>query len=392
MKKIAVVTTTRADWGLLNNVARNIADNSELQLQIIAANMHFDPSRGMTLTEIEDAGFAIDYKVLPCQNTDTSLGTIRSASMQMSQFGEAYDALGPDIVLLLGDRYETLAAAMAATLSGIPIAHISGGEITEGAFDDNIRHAITKLASLHFASTEDHRRRIIQMGEEPSTVFNVGALGVENMITAELLDVRQLTESLGFDLSADTLLVTFHPATNDLCSPAERFDALLKALEKVDNPVLFTYPNNDPRSEEIIAAIEDFHRSHPDRVHVVPSLGRLRYLSALKLIACVVGNSSSGIVEAPSAGIPTVDIGIRQRGRTAAPSVIHCGNSTEEINLAFRKALSPEFREIAALAQNPYYQPGTAARITEILAKSDPSKLLPKHFYDIRFGSQNITS
>lgn len=387
MKRIAIITSTRADWGLLQPVASRLRENKDVELIIVATNMHLDPQRGMTVGEIEADGFKVDYRVdMNVDNEvlqpDSPLAASKSAARCLSGVAEVFDESRPDIALILGDRFEMLAVALGATLFNIPVAHISGGEITTGAFDDNIRHAISKLSSLHFATTETHRQRLISMGERPDRVFNVGALGVYNILNVPLLSREELEKSLGFGLSDNTLLVTYHPATNDTESPAKRFESLLSALDRFDNRILFTYPNNDPRSQRIIELIQSYCAAHPDRAVAVPSLGRLRYLSALQFVRVVVGNSSSGIVEVPSAGIPTVDIGIRQNGRTCGPSVIHCGDSTDEISRALTVALSPDFRKTAASKVNPYRKNNTPDEIVATLLKTDYSTLIPKIFYD----------
>lgn len=383
MRRIAIVTSTRADWGLLHPVADALRKNDNVELHIIATNMHLDRARGMTLTEIEADGFSPIHRVEMPIVDDSPESAARAAGRCAGDMAAELAGIHPDILLILGDRFEMLAVALAAILLAIPIAHISGGEITEGAFDDNIRHAISKLSALHFATTDSHRRRLIAMGEQPHTVYNTGALGVHNIHNVQLMSPQELNDSLGFELTPDTFLVTFHPATNDSVDPTARFSELLKALEEFPNPILFTAPNNDPRSARLLEMIEAFRSKHPERVRFIPSLGRKRYLSALNVVEAVIGNSSSGIVEVPSAGIPTVDIGVRQRGRTAAPSVIHCGDTAGEIVSAITTALSPEFRVIARQKQNPYFKADTVDSIVDILCSVDIKSLLPKMFHDI---------
>lgn len=384
LMKIAVITSTRADWGLLSPLAKELNERPYVDLSIVATNMHLDPSRGMTVNEIEADGFRVDYRVDMSPESDSPLATALAMSRCSAGMADAFARLRPDMIVILGDRYEMLAVASAATVMGIPIAHISGGEITEGAFDDNIRHAISKLSSLHFATTDEHRQRLIAMGEQPELVANAGALGVYNILNLKLMTKEELEKSLDFKFADQTFLVTYHPATNDPADPADRFADLLAALDRFPEArIIITYPNNDPRSRQIISMIEQYAAISADRVKAVPSLGRVRYLSALKFASAVIGNSSSGIVEVPSSGIPTVDIGIRQRGRTAAPSVIHCGDSTDEIHAAICKAISPEFKEFAATTLNPYENPNTAKIIADKITSVPASSLLPKRFYDI---------
>lgn len=383
-KKIAIVTSTRADWGLLYPLAQLLKNDPRADLIIIATNMHLDPRLGMTVNELVSDGFMVDYRVEMTPEGDNPEQIALAMSRCTAGFADVFAKAKPDMIVILGDRYEMLAVASVATVMHIPIAHISGGEITEGAFDDNIRHAISKLSSLHFATTEQHRNRLIAMGEQPSTVVNAGALGVYNIKSTKLLSLSELEKSLGFAIQSPTLLVTYHPATNDTVDPLKRFSDLLAALDRfAECNVLFTYPNNDPQGMGIIDMIEKYAATNRSRVRVVPSLGRMRYLSALQFVDAVVGNSSSGVVEVPSAGIPTVNIGIRQRGRTAADSVIHCGDSADEIAGALSLALSAEWKKRCREISNPYANPRTAEIIAETLLSANPANLLPKRFYDM---------
>ncbi len=304
----------------------------------------------------------------------------------MAGMADALQRLSPDIAVILGDRTEMLAVASACAVSGVPIVHLHGGEVTEGAIDDSIRHAITKLSALHLTATEDYRRRVIQLGEDPAKVINTGAPGVHNALNVAPMDAEELCRSIGFKLDRDTILVTFHPATLDPADPADRFEQLLEALDTLPAVrVLFTYPNNDSRGQKLIAMIEDYVASHPYNTASIPSLGMRRYLSALRLVGAVVGNSSSGIIEVPSMGIPTVDIGMRQRGRTAAESVIHCGDSATETASAIQLALSPAMQEKAKHVSNPYYRPDTLRLVTDAIALTPLENLRTKKFHDISF-------
>ena len=382
--KIAVVTGTRADWGLLSPVAHALTQLPDVDVEVIATNMHLNPKYGNTLDEIRNDGFQIAAKVAMNEEDDSRRATAKAMAQCASGMAEALSAINPDLLLILGDRYEMLAVASVATVLCIPIVHIAGGEISEGAIDDNIRHAITKLSSLHLVATEPYRQRVIAMGEQPDRVVNTGAIGVNSILTLPLMTPQQLADSLGFGVDENTLLVTLHPTTRSERPTAETIDALIEALDQFrDNKVLFTYPNNDADGEVIIDRINRYATANPQRINVVPSLGRLRYLSALKYAGAVVGNSSSGIVEVPSMKIPTVNIGIRQRGRIAADSVIHCDTDAASIADAIRFALSEEGKRIARETENPYYQPDTLKRMVDAITSVNPSELLVKRFYDI---------
>lgn len=367
-RKVCIVTGTRADWGLLSPIAAELRSRDDIELQIIATNMHLSPRYGHTIDEIIDGGFDVDDSVAIIDDGDN--GTPTPVAQQMSRalsgIADAFHRLHPDMAVVLGDRYEMLATASAATLLRIPIVHLHGGETSEGAIDNSIRNAITALASLHLTSTEAYRRKVIAMGEPESLVINTGAIGVYNAMNVPLMSRSELQRSLSFYIPKDTLLVTYHPATLDRMPVAEQCRQLLTALDRFPNSrLLITYPNSDPGSGEIIAKILDYERRDPDRVRVIPSLGMRRYLSALQFVAAVVGNSSSGIIEVPSMGIPTVDIGPRQRGRIAADSVIHCDCNADDIAASISKALRREHSENIA---NPYYQPDTLRRIVEAIA------------------------
>lgn len=386
MIHIAIATSTRADWGLLAPVASALKARPDVCLSIIATNMHLDPDRGMTVDEIIADGFEVAVRVPMPLDAALPQGVAQGRAMAQCLGGmvNSLASLNPDILLLLGDRYEMLATASAAAILRIPVAHISGGEVTLGAIDDSFRHAISKLASLHFPTTDSHRQRLINMGEPPELVVNAGALGDYNFRHIAPMSREQLEASIGFKITDPTLLITYHPATTDSVAPTVRFRALLDALDRFPGArFIFTYPNNDPGSEGLIAMIEEFvAAAGPDRAVAIPSLGRLRYLSALKYVDAVVGNSSSGVVEVPSAGTPVVNIGIRQQGRTCSEAVIHCGDSADDISAAIAYALTPEARNRAQATPNPYSNPDTVNLIVNKLLSTPISSLLPKRFYD----------
>lgn len=382
-RKICIVTSTRADWGLLSSVARELRAYETVELQIIATNMHLDARYGMTVDEIIEDGFKVDERVEMNAGNDSAVETAAATGKCLIGVARALGRLNPDILVILGDRYEMLAVATAATIMRVPIAHIAGGEISEGAFDDNIRHALTKLSALHFTATDAYRNRVISMGENPKYVLNTGALGVYNIIHEPVIPKPELEKFIGIAINSSTLLVTFHPATMDPEPVKERCEALLQALDGfISSHIIFTYPNNDPDGEVIIKMINEYAARYPGRVAVVPSLGRRRYLSALHFVSAVVGNSSSGIVEVPTMRIPTVDIGIRQQGRIAASSVIHCEGEHDQIHQAISFALSPAGKRLALETDNPYAKRDTVTRIVDTLVHIRLDELYSKRFID----------
>ena len=379
------MTGSRAEWGLLSGLARKITDDPELELQIIATNMHLSPEFGLTYREIERQGFRINRKVEMLLSSDSANATGKSVGLATIGFADAYEELAPDMLLVLGDRYEILAAVTAALFYKIPVAHLHGGEVTEGAYDDAIRHASTKMSHLHFTSTEEYRRRVIQLGEQPERVFHVGAIGIDNIRHIALLDKKVLEEQLDFPFDRKTVLVTYHPETLDAIPVEEQFRNLLEALDdRQVIRILFTLPNSDTGGRIIVRMIEEFVARNKQRARAYTSLGQLRYLSALRFVAAVVGNSSSGILEVPSFGKPTLDIGNRQKGRLAANSVVHCGVSGAEISEGLNRVLSDAFAKQTACVQNPYEKEDSALEILKILKNYPLDGIVQKTFYDIR--------
>lgn len=381
--KIAIATGTRADWGLLSPIAQLLKAQKDVEVAVIATNMHLDPRFGNTIDEIISDGFIPAAKVKMNIASNSEADTARSMAKCLSGMVDAFESIKPDCIIILGDRYEMLATASAATVMRIPIIHIAGGEISEGAIDDCIRHAITKLSALHLTSTEEYRQRVIAMGEQPDRVINTGAIGVYNIMQLPLMSKEELEKSIGCKINKRTLLVTMHPTTIDPTPSSIVMGELFKALDAHDGNVIITYPNNDARGAEIISLIDDYQKRNKDKVTVIPSLGRLRYLSALQFAGAVAGNSSSGIVEVPSMHIPTVNIGIRQKGRLASKSVINCGNSAQEIISAIRFALSEEGQDVARNAENPYYKPNTLHTIVNSILSVSINDIKTKKFYDI---------
>lgn len=385
-RRICIATGTRADWGLLSPIAQALNKRDDVDLKIIATNMHLSEEYGSTWKEIENDGLKIDWRVKMKSDADSRKDTVLAMSECMAGMAEALAALRPDLLVILGDRYEMLATASAALILRIPIAHIAGGAISQGAYDESIRHAITKMSHIHLTETERYRKRVIQLGENPEHVIYTGAIGVYNIMHTQYISREQLERELNLTLSDRLILATFHPATLDEMPPQQQCKNLLAALDRhPDYQTIFTYPNNDSEGRIIIQLIESYRRRHPERVAVFPSLGMRRYLSMLHCATAVVGNSSSGIVEVPSIGIPTLDIGIRQMGRTAAPSVLHCGVSEEEIVDGLETVLSSSFRMIAKSAENPYYLPDTLEKMVDAIVNTPLDNIIIKPFYDVKF-------
>ena len=381
-KKIAVFTGTRAEYGLFYWLLKDVQFDPDLSLQLLVSGTHLSPEFGETYRQIENDGFVIDEKIEILLSSNSAIGIAKSMGLGVLGFADALSRLSPDILVVLGDRFEALAVAQTAMILRIPVVHLHGGEITEGAYDDALRHAITKLSYLHGASTEDHRRRIIQLGESPDRVFNVGAIGLDHLNRSRLMSVDELASDLNFPIKQPYVVVTYHPVTLADEDPAIAFPALLDALDQFPNiQVILTYPNADDGGRCIIPMIEAYKARQPGRVLVVRSLGQVRYLSAVKYAAAVVGNSSSGIIEVPSLDVPTVNVGMRQKGRMAAKSVLHCKANTADIcdalNIALRRGYKTENEKI----KNPYGAGHTSELIIAMLKQMEFSKI--KSFYDM---------
>ena len=385
MKKVCVVTGTRAEYGLLKPIIEKVHQSEELTLQLVVTGMHLSPEFGLTYKEIEKDGYPICTKIEMLLSSDTTVGITKSMGVALMGFADCFEQQRPDILIVLGDRYEIFMAVSAAMIARIPIAHIHGGELTEGLIDEAIRHSITKMSQLHFTTTEEYRNRVIQLGEQPSRVYNVGALGVENIKNIKLLEKAELERQLGFTFSDKTILVTYHPVTLENATSKEQFENVLNVLEKhKELKIIFTKSNSDTDGRIINQMIDEFAKVNPERCVVFTSMGQLRYLSALQFCTAVMGNSSSGIIEVPSFGIPTINIGERQRGRVCAETVINCGNGTEEIEEALQQALSVEFRNAIHYCKNPYEGENTSEKIIEIIKHSLNQGIeVKKKFYDM---------
>ena len=382
-RNICVVTGSRAEYGLLRWIMEAIRAAPDLRLQLVATGMHLSPEFGLTYREIERDGFHIDRKVEMLLSSDTAVGTAKSMGLGLIGFGEALQQLQPDLLLILGDRFEIFSAAAAALVARIPVAHVHGGETTEGAFDEAIRHSITKMAQLHFVAAEEYRKRVVQLGEHPERVFVVGGLGLDNITKLPLLDRPALETALGFGLGGKSLLVTFHPATLDDVACEQQMAELLTALDqRADTQLIFTLPNADTHGRALSAMIEKYAAGRAN-VHVYVSLGQTRYLSCLRHVDAVVGNSSSGLTEAPSFRIGTVNIGDRQRGRLKAVSVIDCEPDRESIGAALEQLYSPAFQAKLAGVRNPYGEGGASERIAAVLRTYPLDGILKKSFYDL---------
>ena len=384
MRKICFVTGTRAEYGLLSRLMRMVKESADCELQIIATNMHLMPEYGNTYQEILKDGFTIDEMVPMPKPSDDDYGVVASMATEMQGMNEAFKKLSSDMVVILGDRYEMLVASTVAMLNHIPIVHLYGGEITEGAVDDSIRHAITKLAHLHFTSTEEYRNRVIQMGEQPERVFNVGSIGVENVNIIPVISKIELEHDLDFVLDESTILVTYHPVTLGNRTPEDEIVDFLKAMDQFPHlRILFTMPNSDQGSDVIRKHIQNYCDANPTRCKAFASLGMKRYISVIKYVSAVVGNSSSGLVEVPSVHVPTLNIGDRQKGRTRGESVLDCASDTASIIEGMNVILSADFKQKAKQAVNPYEKEGTVEKIFEVISSVELDKLILKSFYDL---------
>ena len=383
MRKICVVTSTRAEYGLLYWLLKEIEADSELKLQLIVTGMHLSPEFGLTYKEIEKE-FKIDKKIEILSSSHTSLDICTDMAKVYEKFAPALAELKPDILVLLGDRYEIFGVAGVASIMQIPIAHIHGGETTQGAFDEAFRHSITKMSHIHFAATNEYANRIIQLGEEPTRVFNVGGPGIENIKKLNLLNKDEFEKSINFKLAKKNILITFHPATLENSSAREQFNELLKALDELDDTnFIFTKANSDTDGDVINKMIDEYVSENSQKAVAFASLGQLRYLSAIKFVDIVLGNSSSGLLEVPSFKKATINIGDRQKGRARASSVIDVRPDRKEILTAIKRAYSKEFEQILKDTINPYDGGNPSKKMVKILKEIKLDGILKKKFYDI---------
>ena len=387
-RKICVVTATRAEYGPLKSLLEDIKNDAQLDLQIISTGTHLSPEYGLTNQQILDDGFFINKRIEILLSSDTAVGVSKSMGLAQISFAEAFEELKPDILLVLGDRYELIPIVSAANIARIPVAHISGGEVTEGAIDELVRHAVTKLSHLHFTAMSEYSQRVIQMGEQPERVFTVGEVGLDNLLRMKLMSRNEFEESIGRKLNKRNILFTYHPETTQAIDEVERdFNQILLGLEQLDDTlIIFTKANADVGGRLINKMIDEYVEKRPDKSIVFTSLGQLRYLSALQYIDAVVGNSSSGIVEAPSFKVATINIGDRQKGRVKAQSTLDIGVGAKEIVSAFNKINTSEFKTMLAKVTNPYGQGNSSRQVVDILKSFDLGALKTKLFYDIEFN------
>jgi len=376
MRKICVITSNRAEYGVMSRLIEKIELDNELQLQLIVTGAHLSDKFGQTYHEITSP---ITKKI----DIEIEKEPSHTMALAIEKFSEAFSELKPDLILILGDRYEIMAVAIAAMLNNLPIAHLYGGESTQGAIDEAIRHSITKMSHIHFASCVEYKNRIIQLGENPKSVFNVGALGVENIEKLNLLSKAELENEINFKFGTKNLMVTFHPVTLENLTSGEQFNELLSALDELeDTKIIFTKPNSDSGNQEIIDLIDEYVKNNPSTI-AFNSMGALKYLSALQYVDGAVGNSSSGIIEVPSFKIGTVNIGDRQKGRIEAKSIINCAPTKKDILEAINKLYSNEFKNDLKNIQSPYKQENTSDKIINILKCYNLDNILKKSFYDL---------
>ena len=382
-KKICVITGTRADYGLLRWVIDGLDKSNKLKLQLIVTGMHLSPEHGMTINEIKKDGYKVTKILEMLLSSDTPSGISKSIGLGIIGFADIFRSLKPDLIVVLGDRYEILSACIAAMTARIPIAHLHGGETTEGVIDEAIRHSITKMSHLHFVATNEYKKRVIQLGEDPEHIFQVGGLGIDNIKNLNLLDKKELERALNFKFAEKNLLVTFHPETLQKMKSGVQLDALLTALKtQSDSKIIFTMPNADTESRILASKIRNFCDKSPN-TKFFTSLGQLKYLSCLKHVDAVIGNSSSGLIEMPSFKKATINIGERQKGRISAQSVIHCKADQISILGALKKIYSSKFQDSLLEIKNPYGEGGASKKIINILEKIDLKDLIKKKFFNL---------
>lgn len=384
MRKIAVFTGTRAEYGLLYWIIRGLQESTDIELKLFAGGMHMSHEFGYTIDAIEKDGFVVDEKMEFLLSSDTPVGISKSMGLALISASDVMERHQPDLLVILGDRFESMALAISAMNCRVPICHIHGGETTEGAIDEAIRHSISKMAHIHFTATEEYRKRVIQLGETPNSVFNFGAPGIDSIKKLPLLDKNALGDDLGFDISKPYFLVTYHPVTLEKNGAVEAFKSMLDALLEIEDYLLvMTYPNADAHGRELIKILNQYLLEYKERFVVSRSFGQVRYLSLMKYSAAVVGNSSSGLIEAPSFHIPTVNIGKRQNGRVMGPTVINCNESFHSIKKAILKAVKSEFRESIKCSPNPYGKGESSAQIVDKLKSVNLKDIIFKKFHNL---------
>lgn len=383
-RKICVVTGTRAEYGLLHGLMKLINNHNEFELQTLVTGMHLSPEFGLTYKNIKVDGFKINRKIEILLSSDNPASISKSVALGLISFADSFNELKPNLIIILGDRFEALSAAIAASFAKIPILHIHGGEVTVGAFDESIRHSITKMSWWHFVATKEYKNRVIQLGENPKRVFNVGGFGVDLIKKTKLISKNQLMNELGIKFGDKNLLITYHPETLDKESSKNKMKVILEALHNFDDiNFIFTMPNADQENYALKQLINDFVLLHRDRSIAFNSMGHVNYLSTLQFIDGVVGNSSSGLLEAPTFNIGTINIGERQKGRLKASSVIDCDISTESINNAINTLYTKKFKKVIMATKNPYGNGGAAKKVFNFLKKEKFPITLKKDFFDL---------
>ena len=384
-RKVCVITGTRAEYGLLYWIMKDAQTSSRLELQIIVTGAHLSTEFGLTYKQIERDGFSINKKVEMLLSSDSEIGVTKSMGLGIIGFADAFYELKPDIIMVLGDRFEIFSSVSAAMIARIPVAHLHGGEITEGVFDEAFRHSITKMSHLHFTATEEYRRRVIQLGEQSDRVFNVGATGVDSIKRLKLLSKKEFEQSINFQLGKKNLLITFHPVTLENATSKKQFTNLLTALDKLkDTNIVFTKSNADTDGRVINTLIDKYVLDNPINTVAFTSLGQLLYLSAMQFMDGVIGNSSSGLLEAPSFKIATVNVGDRQSGRIQAESVINCDPNSESIALSIKKIYTTSFQKKLLNTVNPYEQKNSSGKILQIIENINITNIIKKKFHDIQ--------
>lgn len=380
--KILIFTGSRADFGILKPLIHAIDEYPNFDLSLMASGSHLSPEFGETISEIEAEGFTVNERVEVLLSSNSTIGVVKSMGVGLISYADAINRINPDLFIILGDRFEAHAAATAAMIMGIPIAHIHGGEVTTGSYDDVLRHSITKMSNYHFVANEVYAKRVIQLGEDPSTVFNVGALGLDNLKKVNLLTKKELSQKLDFDLEDGYFVVTYHPATFANEPPLDVMRNIFLSLERFPkHKIIITLPNADNGSRGLTTYIREYVKTNSNKAIAIASFGNELFISLLSHASLFIGNSSSGIIEAPSLKIPTINVGIRQSGRLAADSVISCNGSFDAVYSAVQLALSAEFKAICNVCTNPYDSGEVASKIVDVLKNKRP--VLPKKFYDL---------
>lgn len=383
-RTICVFTGTRAEYGLLYPLMRLLKENKAFDLKLLVSGMHLEKEFGNTYKQIEKDGFEISKKVKISLNSDTPTGICKSIGLAVDRYSKALAEIKPELLLILGDRFEAFAAATASTIMRIPVAHLHGGESTFGLIDEPLRHSITKMSHLHFTSLGEYQKRVIQLGENPKTVFNVGAIGLDNIRQLKLLSKQELEKDIGFKFDKKSILVTYHPVTLEKNTSEKQFNNLLSAISRLsETSIIFTKANSDTSGKIINKMIDDYVEKNKYKAIAFASMGQLRFLSAMKYVDAIVGNSSSGIIEAPSFRTATINIGDRQKGRFQAKSVINCKPMRKEISMAFDRLYSKKFQNIVKEVENPYGKGNTAKKILRILKKYKLKDVLKKNFYNL---------